>query len=70
MASAPMTPTMRPRVTAPKMKPSVSSTGESGGIRKSTWLPCTLEMVSDEDVFWKAFCNIDITTRPGARKLL
>ena len=60
-------PTTKPRVTPPKARPSVSSSGLKGGISRSTMLPWNLAIISDEVVLAKAFCTIAIMMSPGAR---
>ncbi len=42
----------------------------SGGIKRSTILPCILEPKIEEEVFAKAFCIMVITIIPGAKKLI
>ena len=61
-------PTTRPRVTPPKARPSVSSSGLRGGISISTMLPWNFAIMSEEVVLAKAFCTIAIMMSPGARK--
>ena len=43
-----------------------NSTGLKGGISTSTTLPCTLEIISEEEVLANEFCIIAMTISPGA----
>ena len=52
----------------PPAIPRVSSQADSGGIRISTMLPCTLEITRVEEVLAKAFWAMAIMISPGARK--
>ncbi len=60
-------PTTMPRITPPAAKPNVSSVADKGGMRESTMLPCTLAMISDDEVLAKAFCAMAMMISPGAR---
>ncbi len=58
---------MIPRVTAPAVKPTVSSPGLSGGVRMSWVRPCIFSPSSEEDELAKALLSTVIMIRPGAR---
>ncbi len=58
-------PTSRPRVTAPAVKPTASSAGDKGGVRKSTAVPMSLACTREEEELAKALFRIDIMIRPG-----
>ena len=59
-------PTARPRVAAPSVKPSVSSSGLSGGVRKSVAVPMILAWIRLDEALAKALFNMAIMIRPGA----
>ena len=67
IVNATTNPTKIPRVIPPSAKANVNSISERGGIKMSTILPCTFDIRIDEEVLAKAFCKIDIQTKPGAR---
>lgn len=62
------TATITPRVVAPAMKPRVSSPADSGGIRKSLVVPCTLATISEDEELANAFWITVSMIRPGTRK--
>ena len=66
--SAVTVPTNRPRVTAPAVKPTASSAGDSGGVRKSTAVPISLACTSEEDELAKALFRRLIMISPGPTK--
>ena len=59
-------PTRAPRVAEPRVKPSVSSSGLSGGVRKSVAVPMILAWIRLEDELAKALLRMAIMIRPGA----
>ncbi|MNN21413.1 hypothetical protein D3C81_1347330 [compost metagenome] len=59
-------PTATPRVAAPRVKPTVSSSGLSGGVRKSVAVPMILAWIRLDEALAKAFCRMAIMIRPGA----
>ncbi len=56
-----------PLVSVPPSRAHKISPGPNGGNSRSTILPCTLALVSVEEVLANAFCNTAIMIRPGAR---
>lgn len=61
-----MTPTTTPRVAAPAPKPIASSSGLSGGVRKSVAVPMILAWISEDEALAKALFSMAIMIRPGA----
>ncbi len=57
-----------PRVTAPMVKPIVSSSGDKGGMRKSDEVPRIFACIREEEELAKALFRIDIMIRPGPTK--
>ena len=62
--------TTSPLVIPPANIATVTSIADNGGYKRSTILPCILEITKEEDVFAKAFCIICITINPGTKKIV
>ena len=63
-------PTTRPLVIPPHNIATVTSSADRGGYKRSTMLPCILEMTNEDDVLAKEFCIICITIKPGTKKIV
>lgn len=60
-------PTMKPRITADAMKAARMLPRRSGIVIKSLMRPRYLEIISDEEGFWKALFESPIAISPGIR---